>query len=468
MLSKVQTLLQQGQMSARRLGAYTLLSALALGVSSYYLWHNVFRNSQLRMACGGSGEDERLVLCRAIAQVVAEKFPRLRIQVIPSRGVDDNIKFLRSGQADLILSLSSLPMPNRSRVVARLMPAVLQIIVRQNSGITSPADLRGRKVLVQNRASVDILKPLLRSYGINPKEVYFLIYSGSGNDYWKYLSTKITSVTTPDVIQLAFTPGNPYIAGILDRVPSQLISLPNAKALALLTPGLVPYTIPQGLYQGKPPLPPQDLQTVAAYRLLLANEKVEPGLIRDVVSVLSENRNALVNALPENLSYFKAGLAEIRIPSSDNDYGPLHPGVVSFNYREQPSLLKENVSIFSFALTLYVFLWSRWSEIRGRRYRRKLLEVDALLKQLQDIQQRLMSDLEQGLSQQSSVECWHVYQQELLHLMAQMTEFAQQNRIKAEDLALFRSLWTALHGSVTALLRGSRLSEQHSAISRLS
>jgi hypothetical protein len=293
-----------------------------------------------------------------------------------------------------------------------------------------------------------------------------MIYSGSGHDYWKYLSKEITSVATPDAIALSFTPGNPYIGRILDRVPSQLLPLPNAKAIALQIPGVVPFTIPQGLYQGDPPLPPQDLKTVAAYRLILANENVELGAIRDIASVLNEDQNDLVNALPENFRYFKVGISEIRIPTSNNDYGPLHPGVVSFNNRERPSLLRENVSIFSFALTFYVFFWSRWSELKGRRYKKKLQQVDALLGQLQAVQQRLMNDLEGGAAQQNNAERWHTYQQELLHLMAQMTQLAQENRIRAEDLTLFGSLWNALHGSVTALLRGSSLSEQRSALPR--
>lgn len=73
-LTKARNFLQQGQISIRQLGAYTPLSALALGISSYFLWHNVFRTTQLWMACRGTGEDERMVLCRAIAlQPVLEK-----------------------------------------------------------------------------------------------------------------------------------------------------------------------------------------------------------------------------------------------------------------------------------------------------------------------------------------------------------------------------------------------------------
>jgi TRAP-type uncharacterized transport system substrate-binding protein len=397
-----------------------------------------------------------MVLCRAIAQVTRQKYPRLDLQVLPSRGLDENLQLLDEGKADLILSISNLPIPDQGRVVARLMPAVLQILVRKDSGIESPADLQGRKVLVQNKTSISILQPLLSSFGIDPRKIYFLVYSGSGNEYWKYLSTEITSVATPDAIELAFTPGNPYISKILERVPSRFLALPNAKALAMLNPGLVPYTIPKGLYEGNPVLPEQDLQTVAAYRLLLARETVDPGIVRNIVSILSEDKNDLVNALPNTMSYLKVGISDIRIPSSNNEFGPLHPGVVNFNNREHPSLLRENVSIFSFGISFYVFFWSQWNEFKRRRYKRKLLQVDALLAQLQDLQLRIMTDLERGAAQHENPDCWHTYQQELLQLMADMTELAQNNRLKPEDLALFRSLWNALHGSVAALLR-SRL-----------
>jgi hypothetical protein len=63
-------------------------------------------------------------------------------------------------------------------------------------------------------------------------------------------------------------------------------------------PAFEPALIPEGAYLGNPPVPSQDVLTVAVYRTLLARDDANAAAIRTIAAVLMEQRQEIMEAVP--------------------------------------------------------------------------------------------------------------------------------------------------------------------------
>jgi hypothetical protein len=119
---------------------------------------------------------------------------------------------------------------------------------------------------------------------------------------------------------------------------------PSAKAVPVLVPieaaGAIAQThrayesfdVPKGTLRGAPPVPEDDLTTLRVNYYLVAQKKLDSGLITDLTQSIMSARHDLLGELPI--------LAQITAASIDPDaYIPAHPGAAAFYNGTQQSFL---------------------------------------------------------------------------------------------------------------------------------
>ena len=101
----------------------------------------------------GSPTGEYYAFSQAFAEVVSRNNPQIQIEVIETDGSQNNMTLLRDNQVQLALVQSDTPVEPPARAVALLFPEMFHLMARTDSGITSVADLRGKRVALMPEGS---------------------------------------------------------------------------------------------------------------------------------------------------------------------------------------------------------------------------------------------------------------------------------------------------------------------------
>lgn len=175
-------------------------------------------------------------------------------------------------------------------------------------------------------------------------------------------------------------------------------------------PAYLASKIPQGIYQGSPPVPKVDLETIAVQRNLLARKKHIPWwnfrswlieerqgapdwVIEKITQVLNENRQEIkevINKIAQERKQEKRN-GNVKI---DNTFDPetifpllnlferpensdvqIHQGALIYYDRQNPSFIQENADFLALILTLILLIGS-WL-LRVRVWRDQLKEREA-------------------------------------------------------------------------------------------
>ena len=83
---------------------------------------------------------------QAIAEVVIQQNPRLRIKVVETQGADENMQRLQANQAQLAIVQNDTAAVPQARVIASLFKEVFHLIVSEQLGIESISDLKGKHI----------------------------------------------------------------------------------------------------------------------------------------------------------------------------------------------------------------------------------------------------------------------------------------------------------------------------------
>ncbi|MEL6856473.1 MAG: TAXI family TRAP transporter solute-binding subunit, partial [Cyanobacteria bacterium J06607_13] len=198
--------------------------------------------------------------------------------------------------------------------------------------------------------------------------------------------------------------GNPSVTALFQNNQLELVEISQLGALQLSQPYLESTVIPRGSYSGSQPVPPTDLPVIAVSALLVANETVDPEIIKAVTSVLYEHRNELIALTPR--------AASIQSPDISQNLGfPLHPGAKAYYAQDTPSFFVKYAEAMGFLLSLSFLtvssIWQFRQWLIGRQKNRAddyNLEILALIEQveqatslveLQELRSQLFSILRQ-------------------------------------------------------------------------
>ncbi len=399
---------------------------------------------EIRIAAGKQGG-----LYHAFAQDLATRLQQRTgrpVRVIETAGTEANVGLLRDGGADLALIQTTSLAPEGVAGVAPLFPEPLHFLVRKGKGkaITSPADLAGKRVALGVRGSGmrQNAHTVLAHYGVSPGDVV------DAEDPFDALADE-----TVDAVLITTGWMNPALEAALRRGGGELVGLADPAGLAARHPWFTPTTIPRGLYAGRPPVPRDPVETVAATALLTARADAPDELVRATLAELYEtDLRAAYPAMPSAKA------------ARDYDAAVMHPGVAAYHdpaarinrlARALELVGKSKEAAFGAgAVALLIWGWFR------RRRERIAAAADLVQKQKLDefIGRTLAVELEQ--MEVSDPESLRPFLRRVTHIKQEALKELTREKVRGDQLfAIFLSQCAALSEKIQMRMMYGRLSE---------
>lgn len=263
---------------------------------------------------------------------------------------------LVAGTADIALVSNNMPYRSGVSTVMPLYPTVLHIGYVGDREFKSNIDLfRGARIFAgpEGSASRMMFDDYIARNNLTPAD--FSYVSGPGE--------------RPDVF-VVFAPISPDRLAAFSDIrlvssgsPADIGTGSSIDAATLMNPQLKPFVIPVGTYGAATPTA---IVTVAVDMMLVARSDLSPSVVYDLVRELSRLRPALASQRP---GLFQSLSDDI---NPGNSTFVLHPGLIAYLDRNEPSIYERYSGVAEVAVTLFVALFSAvFAGIRIYHMRRK-------------------------------------------------------------------------------------------------
>jgi len=271
----------------------------------------------------------------AIAEILKQEIPGTTGSVLPGAGII-NIQGTETGQteigfgnavstADAIAGREPFKSPAKNvRQLATLYMQYFQVVVLEDAGIKSVADLKGKSIAVQPRGNTgeQMTRELLQVYGLSYKDM-----------------AKVSHVSYNDAVALmqdghaqAFTLITTVpAASILDLASSRkirMLTLPDDKfkELQKINSGYARREIPKGIYPGVD----YDVRQFGTYTHLMIRADLPDDLVYGITKALAKH--------VEDLGAVVKDVKGLTVKEMAFDVGvPYHPGALKY-YKEVGAL----------------------------------------------------------------------------------------------------------------------------------
>ncbi len=264
----------------------------------------------------------------AIADAIQKEIPGVTVGVSPGGGIA-NVEGLELGKCDIGFSNSSSAVDGfygrppfkkkmeNMRQLANLYPQYFQMVVREDSGIKSVADLKGKSISPGPKGHTGELlaQQVLEIYGLSYKDmakIHHVQYSDSValmKDGHAQAYILGTTIPASSIIDLA-----------ADR-KIRLLSLPDdkIKALQKINAGYLKRVIPKGTYPGVD----YDVPGVGYFTHLVISAKLPDDLVYKITKILAINLPRFAEVVKDMQGVTPKDLAL--------DVGvPFHPGALKY------------------------------------------------------------------------------------------------------------------------------------------
>ena len=238
------------------------------------------RNQTHHITFATGGETgEYYAFGQAIAQVTQKHAPDIQINVVTSAGSSQNMASVQTNNAALALVQSDTPVQPAVRAVAQLYPELFHLIARETANIQTLGDLKGKQIALmpEGSGSYELFWPLAEHYGLATRD-FEARPMPADQAHSALLAGEVDALFR--IIGL----GNSSVAELFQDDQLELVRIAQLGALQLSQPYLESTVIPQGSYSGARPIPPEDLPVIAVSALLIANENVDPDIIKTITS----------------------------------------------------------------------------------------------------------------------------------------------------------------------------------------
>lgn len=353
---------------------YLSLGCLSIGLIAALVWFfvaNNFKTYRLTLVAG-SKDGESYILSKAIERVVEAKNPKIQIDVVETKGTEENIEKLEKGEAQLATAQADIPAGRSARTVVFLYPDIFQLAVKTNSEIKDFADLKGKRIaLWQKGGQYRSFLQVAAHYGLQEQDFIFV-----GNNSKE--SDEAFRQNQADAFFRVRALGNRNIVDLVQKYNARLLPLDQAAALRIKYPAFEPAEIPKGVFQGSSPaIPDVNLPTIAVRRLLLASDKVDSEVVRQITEVLDSHRQEIADNIPDEFADVRPLVASITQPTTTGGTGiPIHPGSLAYFERDQPSFIQENADYLALILTVALLVGSWFWELKSWLEKRRKNESD--------------------------------------------------------------------------------------------
>ncbi len=401
---------------------------MSLGVIAALAVSFLQRSKTQRLTlAAGSPSGESYILGNALKKVVERHYPKIQIALLATDGTVENLQMLEDGRAQLAAAQADVVPGPTARILAIVFDDTFQLLVSKDSAFRTFTDLKGERIaLPRSGGQFQSFLRVAEHFNLHPEDFRFVGSSDEAADEAFFEGQA-------DAIFRVRALGNPSIQRLVGTGKVRLLPIEHAAAIKMKYPAFDPALIPQGAYSGSPPVPAQDLPTVAVHRTLLAREDTDPAAIRAITGVLMERRQEIMQEIPEEMTEVRLLLAQVRRPEAQSGLGPpLHPGALSFYDKDKPSFLLAHADYVGLLLTVAVmfasWIWElkRWMQSRQKtaadRYSNRVVA--------------LMNSAQEADSLASLERIWR----ELLAILAEAVQDLDADDLSEESFNSFRSI----------------------------
>lgn len=371
-----------------------LVGGAAAVVWTWYPW--VFSaHYTIRAATGPVGSDWQKFL-EASKHEIEEERPRLRLDLKETSSIQESAEALQNGNVDLAIVRSDHPAAASGGTIVIVRRIPLLIMVPAHSSIKLMTDLVGKKIAVlDGTAEGDpLLTTVMDLYGLKPSN----IVKASPAEVGALLREKRVAAA------LAMAPDGP--GAVTDAVkaivkatkkPPRFLDLEEATAIATRNPVYQKIEIPQGAFTVAPPIPSEEVTTVAVTVRLVARRAMLNYVAGEITRSLLATRAKLAATGPT------AG--EIEAPDTDKKgVLPVHPGAAAYLDGEQESLFEQamtqlfNVSIIGGILGSLAFgVSALWRRHRAEETQKTIARLPAMLREAKSVPPNRLDEMEDEL-----------------------------------------------------------------------
>ena len=284
----------------------------------------------LLMATGGTA-GTYYPLGGSIANVWNEHIDGLNVTIQATGASIENLRLLASGETDLAMAMNGPAIhafngtgdfegnPVEFSAVGVIYPEVMQIIAPKASGITTVADLKGKRVSIGPAGSgtASAALNILAAYGIDPDRDFAL----KDQDNFGDAARKIKDGQLDAAFAVLAVPA----ANVIDITTSFPVTIVNIEGEGLtklleMDPTFSPFEIPAGTYDGQDEV----AFTVSQWAVLYVTNDLPEDLVYNMAKVMYEKNDIIAkgHARGDQISLDNA--------LSGIDPVPLHPGAKRF------------------------------------------------------------------------------------------------------------------------------------------
>ena len=320
----------------RKMMLITLAGTLALVGAVAGAYYFAMRPVTLRIAVGPPNSDD-LKVVQTLTQSFAHS--RVRLRPLQTDGAIASAAALGDGKADLAIIRGDLDVPKNAQAVATLRKNVAVLWVppaakgkKAGPKITKIQQLAGRRIGVVGRtqANVNLLKVILRQYGVDASKVEIVQFPASeaaeairNQKADAYLAAgPVNSKITTDAIN----------ASTRDGASPTFLAIDSAAAIAQNYPAYEASEIPAGAFGGSPARPDDEVKTISFSHHIVARKGLSEATISTFTRQLFAVRQTLLSEFPL--------AAKIETPDTDKDAAiPVHPGAAAYVNGEEKTFL---------------------------------------------------------------------------------------------------------------------------------
>lgn len=348
----------------------TLGVAVTLVLSTcYLLWHIESKQRETIIIAAGPESSLSYDIIQGL-EYLLKTHDGITTKMIETRGGEQNAKLLESGLVQLAVVPANNLHGEHSRLVASLYPANYHLLVHDESGIVNFTQLKGKKIAMQAQGGTEYeaFWEVAKHYGLTEDDISVYASTDSASD-WLFTRGQV------DAIFRIRAPGDPSIKKIAQKINIRFIPLEQVEGIRINSPTRNSTIISKGVYHGHPPIPRQDINSIAENELLIAHKSVSANFVAELSKILFEDRKKLTNLAPMS--------AFIKQPKRDSEQLiPIHEGVRKFWEREDPPFLQRNADAIATVSSLFFVLFSITVWIRHNQRKKAMFEYNRKLMNL--------------------------------------------------------------------------------------
>lgn len=394
---------------------------VALGFGGFYLY-NTYRVRTVVIATNEEGS-QSYIMMNALAKAVQKRDPRIKIKIIQTAGSTDIMELLKSHKADFGTAQLDVELNDQVQTVALLYPQAFHMIVKADSGISTPADLRGKKIATssQSGGGYKSVFEVLDYYGLSPEDVEVIPFEDGDLRDAAFVNGDV------DAMFRANTIGSNSLRGLAATTSVRFLQLEQFDSMRIQYPYLFQYTLPKGTYHASNPVTPvQDVKVVGVPTLLFANNLVREDIVRLFTEVLFENQNDIVQNTTQGIWIESPVNYRTLVPE-------IHSGALAYYNGAEPSFFSKYYSEFSLLFTLGPVIVSIYFALLANFQVRQKSAASSYNLELA----RLLADL----TYSKNVRTVQYIERSLFESLNEVVEAMEDGKISSDDLNIYSLVW---------------------------